>query len=73
MKMDDEDVRLVYLARTAPKAKAQLLSNYIQASDDNWALVDNKARWLTLALYLALAAILLLILAVAIGLLLTQT
>lgn len=69
LRMDREHIRTDYLSLTDSQAKDQLLANYIESSQPNWAIVAGKARWVQRALYLAGIDIILLIGAVATGIL----
>ena len=73
LRMDREKIHSDYLALTSAEAQAQLLANYVKASDKNWTIIDEKATWVRRALYAAGVEIILLVAAIAGGVLLTQT
>lgn len=67
MKMDREHIRTTYLSLTKPETQDQLLANYIECSQINWSIADDKAKWVDRALYLVGIDVILLITAIAIG------
>lgn len=67
MKMDREHIRTTYLSLTKPETQDQLLANYIECSQINWSIADDKAKWVDRAPYLVGIDVILLITAIAIG------
>lgn len=67
MKIDPNHIHKTYLPLTKSEVKEKLLASYIKHSQTNWAILEDKARWVQIALYLLAIDIIYLTLLIAIG------
>lgn len=67
MKIDREHIQAIYLPLTKAEVKEQLVANYIEHSQTNWAILEDKARWVQKGLYLLGIDIIFLTIFIAVG------
>lgn len=67
IKIDRDHIHDTYLSLTKSAVEEQLLANYIEHSQRNWAIIEDKARWVRGGLYLVGFDIFFLVMLIAIG------
>lgn len=67
IKMDLEHIRTTYLSLTKSETQEKLLASHIEHYQTNWAISEDKAKWVDRALILVGIDIVLLIAVIAIG------
>ncbi len=67
IKIDRDHIDDTYLSLSKNAAQQQLLANHIECSQMNWAIIEDKARWIKWGLYLLGLDIFLLIILIATG------